>query len=186
MTTEARDIQANEYDAQSYIDPAEVDMLMGPVSRDEAERAVKPLAQRKTDRITLYHPDPMNTSSVYIVPMNATERRFVIGRLLQKTKEVMGKTIRWNYPTRQVEASGQPLRCFVQGCMRAGGFQTRASLIAHVQGKHSNEMPMYAKLIEALMEQIYRDIPAETYAQYGLEAPDEAAAPLPKAKGRAG
>lgn len=173
MTNEAPPINPSDYTETSYIDPAEVDLLMSDATRAEAERSVKPLKRRLTDRITLYHPDPNNPSSVYIVPMNLAERRYVIARLLQKTVVRMGKTVRWNYPLPQVEAVALPLRCFVQGCMRAGGFQSRAQLIAHVQGKHTNEAPMYQRLIDALMEQIYRDIPADQYEMYGLKRPDD-------------
>lgn len=178
VTTEAMPLSPNEYQTFSPVDPKEIDMLMGdPATREEAAEAVRPLKQRKTDRIILYHPDQNNPSSVYIVPMNATERRFVIQRLLQKTVYIDGVATRWNYPTPQFEALDLPLRCFVAGCQRRGGFLTRAQLITHVQGKHSNEAPMYAKLIESLMEAVYKDIPPEQYAMYGLESPDGASSP---------
>lgn len=170
---DARPLEAGEYQAQVYIDPLEVEMAMSSASYDEAREAVKPLGQRKTDRIILYHPDPLNPSSIYTVPMNPQERRFVVARLLQKTKVIQGKVVRWCFPTPQVEPVELPLRCFIQGCDRRGGFQSRAQLIAHVTGKHSNEAPMYQRLIDALMEQIYKDIPPDQYAMYGLTPPED-------------
>lgn len=171
----ARDLDTSEFTGlDNPPNPDEINELMYPAAtRDEAARDVKPLDQRKTDYIVLYHPDRDNPSSTYIVPMNVNERRLVIGRLLMKTKWVGGKQVRWNFPRPQVEARELPLRCFIHGCERRGGFQSRAQLIAHVTGKHSNEAPMYQRLIDALMEQIYRDIPAEQYEMYGLKRPDD-------------
>ena len=174
MVAEARPIEEHEFQNVVYVDPHEIDEAMG-VSYEEAAEAVKPLKNRKTDRIILYHPDPNNTSSVYTVPMNVEERRWMIGRLLQKTKMINGKPVRWNFPRPQFEPKELPLRCFINGCDRRGGFASRAQLIAHVTGKHSNEAPMYQRLIDALMEQVYKDIPPEQYAMYGLTPPDEGA-----------
>lgn len=172
MVTDARPLEAGEYTEQVWIDPAEVEQAMG-ATYDEAREAVKPLAQRKTDRIILYHPDPLNPSSIYTVPMNPQERRFVVARLLQKTKVIQGKVQRWCFATPQVGPVELPLRCFIQGCDRRGGFQSRAQLIAHVTGKHGTEAPMYQRLIDALMDQIYKDIPPEQYEMYGLSPPEE-------------
>jgi len=177
MTTEAREITDSEYAASavSYVDPSEINDLMGVSStdRDEAMSGVRPVRVRLTDRIVLYHPDPDHPSSVYIVPMNSTERRMVIGRYLQKTKMVMGKQVRWNFPRPQVEPTALPLRCFITGCDRRGGFSSRAQLIGHVMGKHTNEAPMYQRIIDALMEQIWKDIPASQYAELGIAAPED-------------
>lgn len=170
MVAEARPIEDHEFDDSIYVSPAEIEEAMGVT----VEEVVRPLKQRKTDRIILYHPDPENTSSIYIVPMNTEERRWTIGRLLQKTKLVNGQRVRWNFPRPQVEPKELPLRCFIYGCERRGGFSTRAQLIAHVTGKHANEAPMYQRLIDALMEQVYKDIPPEQYEMYGLTPPDEA------------
>lgn len=184
MTTEARPIEEHEFQDMVYVDPREVDEAMG-VSYQEAAESVRPLKNRKTDRIILYHPDPNNVSSVYTVPMNAEERRWTIGRLLQKTKVIDGKVTRWNYPRPQFEPRDLPLRCFINGCERRGGFSSRAQLIAHVNGKHGNEAPMYARLIDALMEQVYKDIPAEQYAMYGLTPPEEGATEVESVSKRA-
>ena len=170
MVMEAHPIADNEYDDKVFVSPDEIEEAMGV----SVEEVVRPLKQRKTDRIILYHPDPYNTSSIYTVPMNTEERRWTIGRLLQKTTVIDGKRVRWNYPRPQFQPQDLPLRCFIHGCERRGGFASRAQLIAHVTGKHSNEAPMYQRLIDALMEQVYKDIPAEQYAMYGLDAPEEA------------
>lgn len=125
------------------------------------------------DRVVLYHPDRDNPMSVYIVPVNAAERRQALLNLLSKTKMVNGKRVKWNYPNPQVEPRVLPMRCFVSGCARAGGFATRADLIAHVNGKHSQEAPLYQTLIDQLMKLVHLDIPKEQYEALGLEHPEE-------------
>ena len=169
----ARPLNESEFAGIVPTNPNEVEEVMAAATYEEAEKDIHPLATRKAEYITLYHPDRDNPQSTYIVPMNAGERRLRISRLLSKMKEVNGQLVRWNFPRPQVEGRDLPLRCFVSGCARRGGFQSRSQLIAHVQGKHGNEAPMYQRLIDALMEQIYRDIPEEQYEMYGLKRPDD-------------
>ena len=175
---QASQIAESEYSTLNPPDPGEIEEVYAAATFDEAARDMRPLARRKTDYIILYHPDRDNPSSVYIVPMNANERRLVIGQLLAKQKVVQGTPIRWNYPRPQVEPRELPLRCFIAGCERRGGFQTRVQLIGHVTGKHSSEAPLYQRLIDGLMEQIYKDIPAEQYELYGLKPPENEAAEM--------
>lgn len=171
MVTEARPLQAGEYNETAMIPNDELD-LVAPLSREETARDIRQLA-KLTDRIILYHPDPKNPSSVYIVPMNPQERRFAVNNLLTVQREYNGKMGRWNFAKPQVDPVALPLRCFIDGCQRRGGFATRAALIAHVNGKHGLEAPMYQRLIDALMQQIYKDISPEQYAMFGIEPPDE-------------
>lgn len=169
MTTEARPLTRTEYDEQILVPANELDML-APLSRDDVERDVRPLNQ-KTDRVVMYHPSKRNYSSIYLVPMNPQERRFAVNRLLSQERMVDGRMQRWNYATPQFPPTELPLRCFVAGCERRGGFSSRADLIAHVNGKHGNEAPMYQRILEALMQQVYMDIPAEQYEALGIAPP---------------
>ena len=124
------------------------------------------------DMVVLYHPDPRNPSSCYVVPKNPSDRRVALMNLMAKTKLIDGKIVQWNNPRPMVEPQDLPLRCFVSECSRAGGFSKRADLIAHVNGKHANEAPMYKALIERLMEKVVLDIPAEQFAAMGLDDPN--------------
>ena len=148
---------------------------------DEAQQGIHAL-KAITDRIVLYHPDPRNPSSVYVVPVNKADRRVKMLNLLSKRQWYKGKLVQWNNVTPQVEASELPFRCFVNGCQRAGGLPSRAELINHVNGRHQNEAPLYAKLMEKLMEQVYRDIDPQAYEALGIDAPDEEKSKSPTKK----
>lgn len=163
-TTVGRPISQAEA-AQYLADDTPLDEMWTSAKQD-----VHPMT-KVTDRIVLYHPDAKNPVSTYIVPVEANDRRFVMMNLLSKTKMVNGREVRWNFLQPQVEPQELPLRCFVSNCMRAGGFATRADLIAHVNGKHTNEAPLYQVLIDRLMELVHRDIPADQYEALGLEPP---------------
>lgn len=145
--------------------------VMGAFAEETVERYAKPI----TDRVVLYHPDPRNPSSVYVVPMNGNDRREVLAKLMSVVRNVNGKLVKWNNTTPQVEATALPLRCFIANCERAGGFATRVDLIAHINGKHEREAPLYQTLIDRLMEQVHRDIPKEQYEALGLEPPADLA-----------
>lgn len=138
---------------------------------DEARDGIRP-HRAITDRIVMYHPDPRNPSSIYVVPTNKNDRRVKLLALMSKRKLVGGRYVQWNNVEPQVEPAELPFRCFVSGCERAGGLPSRAELINHVNGRHQNEAPLYARLMEKLMEQVYRDIDPEAYAALGIDAPE--------------
>jgi hypothetical protein len=148
---------------------------------DQATQGIHP-HKAITDRVVMYHPDPRNPSSIYVVPTNAQDRRVKVLSLLSKRVMYKGQLVQWNNVNPQVEASELPFRCFVDGCQRAGGLPSRAELINHVNGRHQNEAPLYQKLIERLMEQVYRDIDPEAYAALGIEAPEESESASPVKK----
>ena len=172
MQIDARPLADGEFRDVPYVDPSEVDALMGDISIDEARGYVRPMKRRITDYIMLYHPDPDNSWSVYMVPMTPGERQKRIQNLLQETKVVNGKRVRWNFAKPQVEERELPIRCFVAGCLRAGGFSSRHTLIGHIYGKHPNEVPMYQAIIERLLQQTHRDIPEEQWKLLGID-PEE-------------
>lgn len=154
------------------LDLSGIDAMLAemPGSQD-AREGLKP-SQPLNDRIVLYHPDPKNPSSVYVVPKNANDRKQKLLALMSKRVERNGKLVQWNNPTPVVEAADLPLRCFVSNCSRAGGLATRADLIAHVQGKHTNEAPLYQRLIDKLMEQVYLDLPDAEFEKFGITPPE--------------
>jgi hypothetical protein len=158
------------FEAESFasIDMGGMESLMeGAREASEGMKVAAPL----NDRVVLYHPDPLNPSSVYVVPKNATDRHQALLHLASKRKVVNGKSVQWNNARPVVEPANLPLRCFVQGCSRAGGLPNRAALIAHVQGKHTNEAPLYQKLIDKLMELVYLDLPDADFEALGITPP---------------
>lgn len=166
-------VTAAEADFYGTIDATDADDLMTRMSEEDARDGVraKPMIN---EFITLYHPDPQNPSSCYVVPKNPKDRRVALMNLMAKTKVINGKRVQWNNPRPMVEPAELPLRCFVMGCQRAGGFSTRADLIGHVFSKHEREAPMYKAITDRLMEQVVKDIPADQFESLGLDAPEGA------------
>ena len=165
------------------LDLTGIDSLMSSAFDGAAEAREGVTAMKAiTDRIVLYHPDPRNPSSVYVVPTNKSDRRVAILALLAKRKLLNGRAVQWNNVNPQIEQAELPFRCFVNGCQRAGGLPSRAELINHVNGRHQNEAPLYSKLIEKLMEQVYRDIDPQAYESLGIEAPEDTQSQSPVKK----
>lgn len=179
MVTQGVELRQDEFGSQA--EPWAVAELMGEPSDAERRDATRDIKARRplNDYVTLYHPDPRNVSSTYLVPVNRKDRRIRIMELLAKTKVINGRTVLWNNPRPMVEAALLPLRCYVSGCARAGGFSTRADLITHVQGKHANEAPLYQKITDKLMELVFMDIPAEQFESLGLTPPEPQTAEVP-------
>jgi hypothetical protein len=143
-----------------------------PENRDAIQQQVRNV-KKITEYVTLYHPDRRYPSTIYIVPMNAHDRRTRLMQLLGETKMVQGKMIRWNFPRPQVEPLDQKIRCFVIGCMRAGGFVSRLDLVGHIRSRHPDEMPMYQALIDRIMKSIISEIDETQLKALGLDLEED-------------
>lgn len=86
---------------------------------------------------------------------------------------------RWFYLERQAPAPEANIRCFVEGCPRAGGFKNNLHLYQHVMAKHSQESQMYADVLEEMKRQTQAQLDPEVVRQLGI-GPKAEAEPTPE------
>jgi hypothetical protein len=88
--------------------------------------------------------------------------------LVSKMKKLGPNKGRWFFLERQAPAPELPIRCFVEGCPRAGGFSNNRHLWQHVMSKHGEESHLYGNILDALKKQTQADLDPEMLKQLGL------------------